>query len=195
MTEWPQIAILAAGEGRRFGGAKLDVTVAGRSLGRFALESALGLGAVRPLIVVNGVAPDFARRACEEGVAELIVNFRAHEGLATSVSLAAQRATASNSRALLLMLADMPMVSSATLQRLAASAFPGRPAAVRHADGYPGIPACFTSDYFATLQDLEGDRGAGALLREADAISLIEVAAAELSDIDTPADLERFRRG
>jgi hypothetical protein len=43
---------------------------------------------------VNEVAPDFAQRAGEEGLAELIVNFRADEGLATSVSLAGCRPAA-----------------------------------------------------------------------------------------------------
>lgn len=181
------IAILGAGQAQRFGGEKLDMLVAGRPLGRFALDSALQLDAPRPVIIVKEPVPDFARRAAEEGVAELILNPRAHEGLATSVALAARSAALAGSRALLLMLADMPLVSLATLGRLAASAAPGRPAAVRHPDGNAGIPACFTSDHFAALQELRGDRGAATLLREAE-VSLIDVPAAELRDIDTQAD-------
>jgi len=186
-----RIAILAAGQAHRFGGEKLDMPVAGRSLGRFALDSALQLDAPRPVIIVREPVPDFARRAAEEGVAELILNPRADEGLATSVALAARSAALAGSRALLLMLADMPLVSPATLSRLAASAAPGRPAAVRHPDGNAGIPACFTSDQFAALQELRGDRGAAALLRQAE-VSLIDASAAELRDIDTRADYGEF---
>jgi len=183
------IAILAAGSAVRFGGDKLDLIVAGRPLGRFALDSALALDAARPIIIVKEAPPGFARLAADQGVADLVINRRAQDGLATSVAIAARSAAAAGSSALLLMLADMPLVTPDTLRRLVEAAAVGRPAAVRHSDGNAGIPACFTSDHFAALQDLQGDRGAGALLRQAKDVALLEVAAAELRDIDTAEDV------
>jgi molybdenum cofactor cytidylyltransferase len=186
------IAILAAGSARRFGGEKLDILIAGRPLGRFALDSASALDGARRAIVVADPVPGFARAAADQGLAELIVNPHADQGLATSVSLAAHWAAAAGSSALLLMLADMPLVASPTLRRLAESAAPGRPVGVRHADGNAGIPACFPAGSFAALQALRGDRGAASLLRRPGAVTLIDVDAAELLDIDLPADLERL---
>jgi molybdenum cofactor cytidylyltransferase len=183
------IAILAAGGGVRFGGNKLDFLVAGRPLGRFALDSALALDAARPSIIVGAPPPSFARLAAEEGVADLVLNAEAHEGLATSVGIAARTAASAGSRALLLMLADMPLVASETLRRLVEAAATDRPAAIRHADGNAGIPACFTRNHFEALQGLHGDRGAATLLRQAEDVILIDVAAAELRDVDTPEDL------
>jgi len=192
MMDGPAIAILAAGGGKRFGGDKLDAPVAGRPLGRHALGSALALDAGRLAIVVGDNAPAFARSAADEGLAELIANPSADEGLASSVALAAQWAGDAGSDALLLLLADMPLVSSETLRRLVEAVSPGCPAAARHADDKAGIPACFPSDYFDALQALQGDRGAAALLRQAERTSIIDVPARELADIDTPADLERL---
>lgn len=183
------ITILAAGGATRFGGDKLDRLVAGRPLGRFALDSALALDAGRPSIIVAAPPPIFAQLAADEGVADLVVNACAHDGLATSVAIAARTAASVGSGALLLMLADMPLVTPDTLRRLVEAVDANRPAAVRHADGNAGIPACFSSDHFAALQNLQGDRGASAQLRQAKNVALIEVAADELRDIDTAEDL------
>jgi molybdenum cofactor cytidylyltransferase len=183
------IVILAAGESRRFGGNKLDTRVAGRALGRFALDSALVLNAARTAVVVSEPVPEFVREAADDGLADLILNPHARQGLATSVALAARYAAEADGGALLLMLADMPLVSTDTLRRLAESVAPGCPAAIRHADGQAGIPACFASDMFEALQGLSGGRGAAALLRKSEHVTLIEVAPAELHDIDTRDDL------
>ena len=90
---------------------------------------------------------------------------------------------------LLLLASDMPRVSAATLRRLVDACAPDAPSAVRHPDGHPGIPACFPRKWFAALQELGGDRGAGALLRAAEALRVLDVPAAELADVDRPGDL------
>jgi CTP:molybdopterin cytidylyltransferase MocA len=189
MNEHPHIAILAAGQGRRFGGEKLDTVVGGRPLGRYALDSALALGGAKPVLIVAQQVPAFARIAAEQGLADLLINTQASEGIATSVALAAASAASAHSQALLLLLADMPLVSAETLRRLVASVAPGHPSATRHVDGKPGIPACFPSDYFPALQQLQGDKGAAMLLRGTGAAFLIEVDASELEDVDTAEDL------
>ena len=184
------IAILAAGQSNRFGRKKLDAILAGKPLGRFALDTALAVGASNLLIIVSQPVPEFARRAEEEGLARLIVNTNASEGLATSVALAARDAIATEADAMLLLLADMPLVTIETLRQLATSVAPERPAAVRHVDGKAGIPACFPRDYLNALTALRGDRGAGMLLNEAQDLMLIAASSSELRDIDTPHDLD-----
>jgi molybdenum cofactor cytidylyltransferase len=187
------VAILAAGRAERFGGGKLDAELAGAPLGHHALEAALDLELGRPLIVVSDPMPFFAEEAARRGRALLALNPGAAGGMASSVALAAFNAAEAGSEALLLMLADMPQVTTATLARLVESVRPGTPACVRHESGHPGIPACFPADFFDALQALEGKRGAAALLREASEIALIHVPHEELTDVDTHDDLEGLR--
>ncbi|HSG33346.1 MAG TPA: NTP transferase domain-containing protein [Sphingomonadaceae bacterium] len=181
------IAILAAGKADRFGGGKLDANLAGKRLGSYAVEAALPLGL--PKIVVACPPPEFASEALACGEAQLLRNKRADEGLGTSVALAAMQASAAGAEALLLLLADMPQVSSGTLSKLVENCSPERPAAVEHHDGRAGIPACFPADWFPRLAGLTHDHGAGGLLNEATNVALVRVDPSELVDIDTQADL------
>jgi molybdenum cofactor cytidylyltransferase len=184
------IAVLAAGAGERFGGGKLDAEVAGKRLGSYALEAVLPLG--MPKIVVGHPPPEFANEAMACGQAQLLKNRRAEEGLGTSVALAAMQASAAGAGALLLLAADMPQVTTATLGKLVDATAPGRPAAIAYPDGSAGIPACFPADWFPALAGLSGDKGAGVLLREAQDITLIEAHPEELADVDTAEDLAAF---
>jgi molybdenum cofactor cytidylyltransferase len=179
------IALLAAGKAERFGGGKLDADFKGRPLGRHALDAALTLDHGQVLVVVGEPVPAFA----QTDRVELSENPRAAEGLGTSVALAARHAEESGAMALLLLAADMPLVSEATLRRLVGACAPGVPSAVRHPDGQPGVPACFPRDWFAALRGLTGDQGAGALLRGSDKTRTIAVPAEELADVDRPEDL------
>ena len=185
------IAILAAGTGSRFGGHKLDAELAGRMIGTYAVEAAATLGV--PKIVSSLPLPEFAAEAMACGEAQILKNKDAGEGLSASVALAAIQASAAGAHALLLVAADMPMVTAATLQKLADAVAPGVPACASYGEGRPGIPACFPADWFAKLASLTGDQGAGMLLRDADSVTLIEVQHEELADVDTAKDLAALR--
>lgn len=183
------IAILAAGSARRFGGGKLDAELNGKPLGLYSVEAVQALG--RPKIVVGRPIPDFASEALALGQATLLKNKRAEEGLGTSVALAAMQAAAAGADALLLLAADMPLVRPETLAALVAAAG-DQPSAVLHPDGHPGIPACFPLSWYPQLARLEGDKGAGSLLRDA-AVVLVETVPGELRDVDTVAELKLLK--
>ena len=172
------IALLAAGGATRFGGGKLDVDCASKSLGQWALKAALALPHERLAVVVSNPVPNFAR-GCE-----LLVNERATEGLGTSAAVAAGWAAGSD--ALLLLLADMPLVSTVTLKKLVQA---GGPAAVRYPGDRPGAPACFPAELFPALEALTGDSGAAQVLRGLPNVRLIETSPEELRDVDRPGDL------
>jgi CTP:molybdopterin cytidylyltransferase MocA len=172
------IAILAAGGATRFGGGKLDADCAGKPLGRWAIEAAHAVPHERLAVVVSERAPAFAQ-GCE-----LLVNQRASEGLGTSAALAAT--WAEDSDALLILLADMPLVSTATLRSLAGAS---GPSAVSYPGGKPGAPACFPAALFPALEALTGDSGAAHVLRGLPYVSLVETAAEELRDVDRAEDL------
>ncbi|MGX7895891.1 nucleotidyltransferase family protein [Tsuneonella sp. HG222] len=179
MTGGLLIAVLAAGRGERFGGAKLDAECAGKPLGRWALDAALETGS-EVALVVGAAAPAFA-----VGTAT-ITNPEAHEGLGTSVAAAARWAIERRAGALLLTLADMPLVTAATLRDLAEGSLP---AAVRYPSGRPGVPACFPASMLSALAACVADSGAGALLAAQSGLRLVEATAQELRDVDRPGDL------
>jgi CTP:molybdopterin cytidylyltransferase MocA len=172
------VALLAAGGATRFGGGKLDAPCAGKPLGRWALEAALAVPHERLAVVVGDPAPEFAQ-GCER-----LVNERAAEGLGTSAALAARWAESCD--ALLVLLADMPLVSARTLRTLAES---GGPAAVAYPGNKPGAPACFPALLFPALERLIGDSGAAQVLRRLPGVTVIEVPREELRDVDRPEDL------
>jgi CTP:molybdopterin cytidylyltransferase MocA len=172
------VALLAAGGATRFGGGKLDADCAGRPLGGWALQAALAVPHDRLAVVVSEPIPAFARGR------ELLVNERAAQGLGTSAALAARWAAGSD--ALLIMLADMPLVARDTLRRLSEA---GGPAAVAYPGNRPGAPAYFPAALFPALQKLAGDSGAAQVLRDLPGVTLIETAREELYDVDRAEDL------
>ncbi|MBC2670132.1 NTP transferase domain-containing protein [Novosphingobium piscinae] len=172
-----------AGLATRFGAAKLDAACAGRPLGAWAFDHAAALAA--PVLAVVGpqppawLAPDQPR----------VVNPAPAAGLGGSVALAAQAAQAAGAGALLVVLADMPLVGPATLARLVALAATHGLAATRYPDDRRGVPACFAARHFAAMAALSGESGARDLLRRCPAAALVTPSADELLDVDRPADL------
>lgn len=181
------IAILGAGRASRFGADKLVQPCAGRPLGAWALLAAQEL-ALPCLWIAGSSTPDFVD-------CEIVTNASAAEGLGTSVSLAAQVARRRGFPALLVMLADMPLVTPALLRRLIAAT---APAACDH-DGRPGVPALVPAHLFGVLEKLTGEGGAAAVLRGEAGLTLVEATPDELLDVDTPAALilaeQRLQRG
>lgn len=172
------IAILGAGSASRFGADKLGQPCAGKPLGQWALAAAGATGL--PLVWIAGEhAPPFADCAIAH-------NPRASEGIGTSVALAARLAAQQGAGAVLVMLADMPLVTQALLERLIEA---GAPAACRYPQGHAGVPALVPASTFARLEALDGDQGAGALLRELAGLTLLDCEPNELLDVDTPAAL------
>jgi molybdenum cofactor cytidylyltransferase len=92
------------------------------------------------------------------------------------------------------LLVDQPRVDAAAIARLATAwrRRPGRPAAALY-DGRAGVPAILPRRYWRAAQALHGDRGARALLRDAQAATLVDMPEAAL-DVDSPSDVDAMRR-
>lgn len=180
----PVVAVLAAGRGSRFGGGKLDAGCAGKKLGQWALDAVAASGLKPGVIVVGPVAPDFAKAA--DGW-QLLTNPDPDAGQGGSVALAAQAAAG---RPLLLVLADMPLVTPAHLRCLADCS---GSAASRYPDGRLGVPACISAEAVGQLESLGGDRGAGPILSGLPDLTVIEADPVTLLDVDDAAGLERVR--
>ncbi len=173
------LAVLGAGRGSRFGADKLAAPCAGKPLGQWALDTARATGL--PVIWVAGDAlPGFV------GDTEVVLNPDAAAGIGTSVALAARIAAERGASALLITLADMPLVSAALLGRLITQQ---APAACLHPDGRPGVPALLPASAFGALMALTGDQGAGRIISRMAGLSLIDCEGGELFDVDTPQAL------
>jgi molybdenum cofactor cytidylyltransferase len=123
-----------------------------------------------------------------------LVNAAADEGLGSSLRAAAGDLPP-DTAAVVVGLADMPAVRSATIAALVAAFGPLGPdgiVAPRHA-GRRGHPVVFGARHLAALRALRGDEGARALLAERAAdLVLVDVDdPGVLLDLDVPADRER----
>ena len=184
--------ILAAGQSRRMGSAnKLLATFDGEPLVRRTVQAAIASKA-DPVIVVTGHMADRVTAALAGLDIEITHNPDFGGGLATSLraGLAAVPAAASGA---LVMLADMPGVSAAVIDKLigAFSSAEGRSIVLPTAAGKRGNPVLWSRAYFPELMALTGDTGARHLLAEHDdAVTVVEIGAAVAVDVDTPEALK-----
>ncbi len=185
MAETPLVAVLAAGQARRFGGGKLDADCGGKPLGRWALDSVVEAGLEPGVIVVGRGCPAFASDA--QGWT-LLRNPDAEAGMGTSVRLAVGEALLAG-RDVLILLADMPLVSANHLKALMDC---GTSGATRYPDGATGVPVCLRGSDVERVHDWLGERaGAASLLRGLEGLSFIEAKPETLLDVDTPEQLQR----
>ncbi len=182
--------VLAAGESRRHGSPKQLRRIEGKSLVRRAADTALASG-FRPGVVVLGSSFEAILPELEGSGAEVVVNPRWSEGMSSSIraGLARVRSAAPRAEAVLIFLADQPLVDEGLLRSLAGRYARGpEPAAACRYEGVLGPPAIFSHSLFERLEALTGDEGARALLRSAGIpVAAIDFPAGAL-DIDTPGD-------
>lgn len=187
------LAILAAGQSRRFGDTdKLTAPLHGKMLGLHAAETLANTGFAQQAVITSSADHACAQRWRELGYT-IMVNPRREHGQSTSVALAASEAASHGARALCICLADMPFVTGGHITRLIsqyAARSGERIIASSHA-GQPLPPAIFPKKYFQQLQRLKGGNGARSLLEMAD---LATAEAHILLDVDTPDELAALNR-
>ena len=176
------LALLAAGRSSRFGREdKLAAAFRGKPLWRHAAQTLRTLPLAHRWLIVRQPGQFIA-----EGYTG-IVNTHADQGIGASVALAAALAQEAGADALLIALADMPLVPASHFARLVEAAGPDTLLA-SHNGSAPSPPALFGREHFAGLQKASGDKGARALLRAA---GILRCDPALMIDIDTPEALLR----
>ena len=186
--------MLAAGRSERFGTAKLLAEYRGHTLLHHALSAAQGSCPGDKYLVVGHNAEEISNAAA--GLVDTVIH---NEGYATGIgsSIACGvRACREHADAILIMLADQPLVSSAHLAQLV-DRWTGAPDEII-ASGFSGTngpPVLFASAFFDELEQLRGDMGARAILRNnPNRLRTVEFEAASI-DIDTPEDLGALASG
>jgi molybdenum cofactor cytidylyltransferase len=184
----PRAIILAAGEGRRFGGPKQLAVVRGRPLLTHVVELA------RPWdpVVVLGAHADRVRPLVPLDV-DLVLAPDWREGQAASLRAGAGEVPADAEWALVL-LGDQPFLTREVIDAVLAARGPDVDAVRATYDGRPGHPVLLGAAVLAAVPELRGDTGARDLLGR---FRVREVEAAHLcdpTDIDTPDQLEVMPR-
>jgi molybdenum cofactor cytidylyltransferase len=187
--------ILAAGRSTRMGSNKLMEDLKGKPLLRHVAEAALASQA-RPVLVVTGHEHQRVHAALGGLDVTFVHNPDYADGLSTSLK-AGVAALAANVTGVVVMLGDMPMVTSETIIKVIAAleASPHRIAAVPVHDGEWGNPVLLSRALFAEVEHLQGDSGARKLLaaRVGDVLEVAVPSDAVLIDMDTPAALAKAR--
>lgn len=180
--------VLAAGGSRRFGGPKQIAQLDGESLVLRAVRAASAAVGPNLRVVLGACAAEIAA-TLDLPSDQMVVNADWAEGMASSIRVGIAHVPARCAAALIL-LADQPHVSGASLARLIAAwgSDPERVIASRNGP-VTGAPCLFPRVYFSELQQLEGDRGAQELLRKHAAWVLPVDHPEAAIDIDTPQQL------
>jgi len=185
--------LLAAGEGSRLGRPKALVELDGRTLAEHGV-TLLRAGGADPILVVTGAA-----QVELDGVAT-VYNQDWRTGMGSSLRAAlrvlgqADSPAAANVGAVVVALADQPLVGSDAIVRLIVAYRGGATVAVAAYDGKPRNPVLLAREHWPEVSaSAAGDQGARAFLRaRPDLVTLIECGdTGSPDDIDTPADLDR----
>jgi molybdenum cofactor cytidylyltransferase len=184
--------ILAAGRSTRFEetATKLVAEFDGIPLVRRVAQAALASRAHPAIVVTGHHAEDIS--AALRGLDVRRVHAADYErGLAHSLR-SGLAAVAADAGGVLVLLADMPLISAALIDHLIA-AFedaPDVPAVIPVRDGRRGNPVLVARKLFPTLTALDGDRGARQILLDVPGVLECPIAdEAIFADVDTVNDL------
>ena len=197
----PSVAgiLLAAGGGSRLGRPKALVEIGGRTLAARG-AGLLRAGGADPIIVVTGAAP------VDLPAVTLVTNpdWRTGMGSSLVVGLTAVRDrpppgpddpdSADGCDAVVIALADQPLVGAEAVRRLIAAHAAGATVAVAAYDGRARNPVLIGREHWdEVLATTAGDAGARPFLRaHPDLVTVVDcTGTGRPDDIDTPADLAR----
>jgi CTP:molybdopterin cytidylyltransferase MocA len=178
--------ILAAGEGRRFGGPKQLAELHGRPLIEHALAAMLAVPALDPIVIVLGAHAERIQTEADLRGADIVVCERWADG--QSASLQAGAAALGDVEAAVVTLADQPFITPQVIAGVLDQR--GRHLAVRATyDGAPGHPVLLERRLLDHVGELSGDIGARDLLTD-DIVYEWECGRlCDPTDIDTPERL------
>jgi molybdenum cofactor cytidylyltransferase/nicotine blue oxidoreductase len=191
-------AVLAGGQGSRFGGevTKPLAPFRGRPLVVWALESALASG-LAPVVVVVGRAADEVAAVVRDAFGqriEITRNPKWEQGIAWSMRAALEHlAGRPDVEAVCIGLADQPLMGSDAWRRVAGAPLDA-PLVVATYGGVRGNPVRLARSVWADAGALEGDEGARVLLRRGPTLEVDCTGTGDPTDVDTADDLARLQR-
>ena len=186
-------AVLAAGCSSRMGRNKLLLEWGGEPLLKHAVRVAAAAG-LDPLVVVVGFEADRATDLLTGEPCRLVVNAEHEIGMHSSAAAAAE-AVARDAEALIIMLADMPLVTAAMLEtiRCKHQSTGAGLIASRYGD-VVAPPTLFDHSLFPHLQSMTGGSVKTIVEKFWSEALVVDWHPSLLRDIDTPDDFEALLR-
>ncbi|GAA4040490.1 nucleotidyltransferase family protein [Hymenobacter glaciei] len=180
------LLLLAAGASTRMGRPKQLLPWQGRSLLRHAAETAVASGC-RPIVLVTGALHNELLPEISGLPVRAVRNPAWETGMASSLQAGLATVAGANPTAILVVLADQPLVTPVLLRQLVALQQRTQAPAVAAAyGGTLGVPAVFSQALFPELQRLQGAQGANRLLTKLGAaVGRVDFPDG-LLDVDTP---------
>lgn len=188
------IVILAAGNSSRLGRPKQLLPFGSSNLIVRAVTTAINSGK-GPVAVVLGAFADEILPHLSGFPAHTVFNQDWLSGMASSVRKGIDffEELYPDTDGLLFMVCDQPWLDESVVSGLfSLQSTLNTPAAACVYAGIPGTPALFHRSVFHALRQLEGDKGAGKLLREMSEIIAKLDFPAGMNDIDTEDDYQTF---
>lgn len=187
--------LLAAGTSSRMGRNKMLFELNGESVLRGAVRRALA-GGLSPLIVVLGHESDKAWKEIEDLPCQWAVNPLYEQGINSSLKSGVM-AVRSQARAAMVLLADMPFVTS---EMIAAMIDRYRkteaPLVISDYEGVNAPPMLYDRSLFNELLMMTGEGcGRQVVKRHREEAEVLAWPASALADIDVPEDYERMKAG
>jgi molybdenum cofactor cytidylyltransferase len=181
--------ILAAGEGRRFGGRKQLAEIDGRSMLEHVIERAAEAG-LDPVVAVVPVWLTRPARMVDRRIG-WVRNPYPERGMSHSLRLGFAALPATVGAAVIL-LGDQPTMPRAHIAAVIA-ARGVRPLVATRVDGHAAPPVLVEASHFDIVRKAEGDEGLRSLLAaHPEWVRQVAIADPAL-DVDTPGDLEALR--
>lgn len=172
----------------RFGGdaPKALTSLHGRPLVAYALDAARASGC-SPVVLV--VSDERVAAAAGAGI-EIVRNPSPEQGIASSMKRALRRFEDDPAvSAIVVGLADQPLVGAEAYRRVARSADDGATLAFATYDGVRGNPVLIGRAYWPEALELSGDEGARVLFRRHGGVAVPCDDTGAPADVDTPEDL------
>ena len=184
--------VLAAGEGRRFGGAKLAAELDGIPILEHAIRAMVSVPAIERIVVVLGSHAEEVGATVNLAEGETVICDRWREGISAALRTGVEALAAAD--AIVVTLGDQPFITPEAIAAIVAEIDAERPAARATYAGRPGHPVLIKRELFAAVRALRGDSGARDLLAGAGVRELECGHLCRPDDVDTHADLAAARR-
>lgn len=182
--------LLAAGSSRRMGRDKLYLELEGETLLRRAVRRAIEAG-LDPVLVVTGPDPERAERELAGQPVHLVANPAHQQGQSTSLRAGLEQVPASAAGALVV-LADMPFVTTAMMRAIVRLYREERPRLIASRYGeVTAPPTLYDRSLFGEFT--EGRCGRHVVKRHVHEAAIVDWPKECLADLDVEDDYERAR--
>lgn len=188
------VLLLAAGESKRMGTPKQELSYQGDTLLRHAVKEALELNLGVTAVVINDQTDEIKNQLDNLSV-EIVINENSKEGIGSSIRKGVQHISQHYPQIefLLIMLCDQPLVDASHLRSLIETQqSSGSAIAASYYDGRKGVPAIFHHTLFTPLQNLQGDTGAKHVIESlGEAVAIVDFPQGSI-DVDTKEEYQQI---